>query len=402
MPDAGTPELTAPQEQAPTEIPAADIPAPENQAPDSQAVELQPADAVAAALRPQTYLLLGLYLLITWYALYIAAELILPILVAILLKLVLTPFVRQLTTVRIPESVGAAIVLIVLSCGIAYGAYALSAPAAEWVTRIPERLFILKAHLRQIDGPLDFLRKAGESVSKLSEMADPTAEATAATAKPAVVADAGPGVGVVMLSETANVTLSIGSMVVLLYFLLASGDMFLRKLVNVLPTFRDKKQAVEIARQVQSDVSQYLLTITIINIALGATVGLAMLLLGMPSPWLWGAMVGIFNFIPFLGPAACFAIVALVAFMSFPDWHTAILPPLAVIGICTVEGQFITPTIVARSLVLNPVAVFVALLFFGWTWGVVGVLVSVPLLAVFKILCDRVQPLTPVGEFLGR
>jgi predicted PurR-regulated permease PerM len=88
--------------------------------------------------------------------------------------------------------------------------------------------------------------------------------------------------------------------------------------------------------------------------------------------------------------------------MSFPDWHTAILPPLAVLVYCAIEGHFITPVIVARSLVLNPVAVFVALLFFGWTWGVVGVLVSVPLLAVVKILCDRVQPLTPVGEFLGR
>ena len=123
----------------------------------------------------------------------------------------------------------------------------------------------------------------------------------------------------------------------------------------------------------------------------------------MPSPWLWGAMLEeILNFIPFLGPAACFVIIGLASFMSFSDWHTAILPPLAVLVYCAIEGHFITPVIVARSLVLNPVAVFIALLFFGWTWGVVGVLVSVPLLAVVKILCDRVQPLAPVGEFLGR
>ncbi len=358
-------------------------------------------EAGAAFQRSQTLLLLAIFLLLACFAMYFAGELILPILVAILLKLVLALPVRQLTRLRIPEPAGAALVLGVLGLGIAYGAYALSAPAAEWVTRIPERLYILRTHLRQMEGPLDFLRQVGKSFSQLSEMAGPAATTAAAAPAPAVAAE--PALGpTVVLSETANVALGIGSMLVLLYFLLASGDMFLRKLVTVLPTLRDKKQAVEIARQVQSDVSRYLLTITVINAALGATLGCTMMLIGMPSPWLWGVMLGVLNFIPFLGPAACFVIVALAAFMSFPDWHTAILPPLAVLAYCTLEGQFITPAIVARRLVLNPVAVFVALLFFGWTWGVVGVLVSVPLLAVVKIVCDRVQPLAPVGEFLGR
>jgi predicted PurR-regulated permease PerM len=357
------------------------------------------AQAQAAAQRMQTYLLLGIYLLLTCFALYFAADFVLPILVAILLKLVLAPLVRQVTRLRIPEPIGAGIVLSALTCIILYGGYALSAPAAEWVTRIPERLYVLRAHLRQMEGPIDFLRDAGKSIDQLSEIAAP-AEPVAAPAQ-AVVAEPlfGPGL---VLSETASLTVGIGSMLVLLYFLLASGDMFLRKLVTVLPTLRDKKQAVEIARQVQSDVSHYLLTITIINTALGATLGFTMMLIGMPSPWLWGALLGILNFIPFLGPAACFVIVALAAFMSFPDWQTAILPPLAVLVYCTIEGQFLTPAIVARNLVLNPVAVFIALLFCGWIWGVIGVVVSVPLLAVVKILSDRVAPLAPIGEFLGR
>ncbi len=389
MPDNGVPDATP----ADNTGPAAAIEV-------AEAPVAEPAAAVAAQ-RTQNILLLGIFLLLGCFAMYFAGELILPILVAVLLKLVLALPVRQLTRLHIPEPVGAALVLTILTCGIAYGAYALSAPAAEWVTRIPERLFILRSHLRQMEGPLDFLRQAGESLSKLSEIADSAGAAATTQQAQAVVAE--PALGpTLVLSETANVTLATGSMLVLLYFLLASGDLFLRKLVAVLPTLRDKRQAVEIARQVQSDVSHYLLTITVINTALGATLGLTMLLLGMPSPWLWGALLGILNFIPFLGPAACFVIVTLASFMSFPDWHTAILPPLAVLVYCTLEGQFITPTIVARSLVLNPVAVFVALLFCGWTWGVVGVLVSVPLLAVVKILGDRVQPLAPVGEFLGR
>ena len=398
MPDNGAPDAAPAEDIAP---PAAiDIvvaPGPAEAGP----AEPGPAeDAAGAAQRNQNFLLLGIFLLLACFAMYFAGELILPILVAILLKLVLALPVRQLTRLHIPEPVGAALVLGTLTCAIAYGAYALSTPAAEWVTRIPERLFILRSHLRQMEGPLDFLRQAGKSLSQLSEIADPSG-AVATQQAQAVVAE--PALGpTLVLSETASVTLAIGSMLVLLYFLLASGDMFLRKLVTVLPRLRDKKQAVEIARQVQSDVSHYLLTITVINAALGAILGLTMMLLGMPSPWLWGAMLGVLNFIPFLGPAACFVIVALAAFMSFPDWHVAILPPLAVLVYCTLEGQFITPMIVARSLVLNPVAVFVALLFCGWTWGVVGVLVSVPLLAVVKILCDRVRPLAPVGEFLGR
>lgn len=392
VPDNGVPEAIAADDSAPTIEVAV--------AADATAESSPAVDAVAFQ-RNQTILLLGIFLLLACFAMYFAGELILPILVAMLLKLVLALPVRQLTRLRIPEPVGAALVLGLLTCGVAYGAYALSTPAADWVTRIPERLFILRSHLRQMEGPLDFLRQAGKSLSQLSGIADPTGAAATTQQAQAVVAE--PALGpTLVLSETASVTLATGSMLVLLYFLLASGDMFLRKLVSVLPRLRDKKQAVEIARQVQSDVSHYLLTITVINAVLGVVLGLTMLLIGMPSPWLWGAMLGILNFIPFLGPAACFIIVALASFMSFSDWHTAILPPLAVVVYCTLEGQFITPTIVARSLVLNPVAVFVALLFCGWTWGVVGVLVSVPLLAVVKILCDRVQPLTSVGEFLGR
>lgn len=403
VPDTGTRDTGNPGAEPALPAPADAEPAADAEAAASGQETFPLVEEIAARQRTQTFLLLGIYLLVACFAMYFAGELILPILVAILLKLVLAPLVRQLTRLRVPEPVGAGIVLAVLTCGIAYGAYALSTPAAEWITRIPERLSILRNHLRQIEQPMEFLREAGRSIAKLSEVADPaTAAAPAVTTQAPPVAEGSVLGPTLVLSETADIVLSAGSMLVLLYFLLASGDMFLRKMVTVLPTLRDKKQAVEIARQVQSDVSHYLLTITIINTCLGIAVGTAMMVIGMPSPWLWGALMGILNFIPFLGPAACFVIVALAAFMSFPDWHTAILPPLTVLVFTTIEGQFLTPMIVARRLVLNSVAVFVALLFCGWVWGVVGVLVSVPLLAVVKILCDRVQPLNPVGEFLGR
>jgi predicted PurR-regulated permease PerM len=356
----------------------------------------------ASASRLHTFLLLAICLMLACYTMYVARILILPILVAILLKLVLAPLVQMLARIRIHETVGAAIVLTMLTLGTAYGTYALSAPATEWVTKIPERLFILRSHLRHIKEPIEYIQQAGRSIYELSEIATPAAPADANSAEQPTVVSSDVDLRTILLSETATVVASMGTMLVLLYFLLASGDLFLRKLVGVLPTFSDKKQAVEIAHQVQNDVSHYLLTITIINTVLGIVVGGALNLIGMPSPWLWGAMVGIFNFVPFIGPAVCLGIVTLVSFMSFPEWQIALLPPLAVLGICTLEGQFITPMILARRLLLNPVAVFIALMFCGWLWGVVGILISVPLLAVFKIFCDQVSPLTPVGEFLGR
>jgi predicted PurR-regulated permease PerM len=368
------------------------------------AAEAEAAVATTAAPpspRIQTFLLLAIFLMLACYTMYTARVLILPILVAILLKLVLAPLVQMLARIRISEAIGAAIVLTFLTFGIAYGTYALSAPATEWVTRIPERLSILRSHLRHIKEPIEYIQQAGRSIYQLSEIATPDEPATTED-KPAVVASNDASVGTILLSETATLATSLGSMLVLLYFLLAAGDLFLRKLVAVLPTFRDKKQAVEIARQVQNDISHYLLTITVINALLGILVGGALHLVGMPSPWLWGAMVGIFNFVPFVGPAVCLAIVTPVSFMSFPEWQAALVPPLVVLGLCALEGQFITPAILARRLLLNPVAVFISLMFCGWLWGVVGILISVPLLAVFKIFCDHVAPLTPMGEFLGR
>lgn len=364
-------------------------------------VEVSPQEPPPSA-NYQTIILLLIGLMLWIYMLYFARVLVLPILVAILLKLVLAPLVRMLTQIRIAEPFGAAIVLILATVAVGYGAYALSAPAAEWVTRIPERLWILQEHLRHIKEPLEFLQQAAKAVSQMSTLGDPQIVPTGPAAAPAPPAFDQISIGTLVLSETASVTVSLGSVIVLLYFLLASGDMFLRKLVTVLPTFRDKKQAVEIAHRVQSDISHYLLTITVINAALGALTAIALYLYGVPSPLLWGAMVALFNYVPFLGPAVCISIVAIVSFMSFPDWHTAAVPPLIVLGLCTVEGHFVTPMILARRLVLNPVAVFIALLFCGWLWGIVGILLSVPLLAVFKIFCDQVRPLNPVGEFLGR
>ena len=205
----------------------------------------------------------------------------------------------------------------------------------------------------------------------------------------------------VLLNQTWSFFLGAVVMTILLYFLLASGDLFLRKVVTVLPRLEDKKRAVQMAHQIEENISIYLVSVTTINLGLGVLVGVAMWLLGMPTPWLWGAMAGLFNFVPYLGAIASATVIALVASASFDGIGQAILPPAVFFTMTSIEGNFVTPAILGRRLTLNPVVIFVSLIFWGWIWGVAGALLAVPILAVFKLFCDNIEPLSSIGEFLG-
>jgi predicted PurR-regulated permease PerM len=188
----------------------------------------------------------------------------------------------------------------------------------------------------------------------------------------------------------------------LLFFLLASDDNLLRQAVTILPQLRDKKRLVEIVRDVEDDVSYYLLTITVINIGLGVAIGAAMWLLGMPNPYLWGAMAAVLNFIPLIGALLGVGIVGLVALLTFSTTAAMLLPPIIYLLLTSLEGQLVTPAVVARRLSLNPVVVFLALISWTWLWGIAGALLAVPLLATFKICCDHIEALKPVGVLLAR
>jgi len=189
--------------------------------------------------------------------------------------------------------------------------------------------------------------------------------------------------------------------IILLYFLLASGNLFLQKLVRVLPRFKEKRTAVTIVHQIEKDVSLYLLTVTMTNACLGVAVGAAMYGLGMPNPALWGVMVGCFNFIPYLGDIASTTVLTLVASLTFDQLGRILLVPAVFFALTSLEGMIVTPLVVGNRLSLNPVAIFIWLLLWGWLWGIPGTLLAVPLLAITKIICDNIAPLTSIGEFIG-
>ena len=190
-------------------------------------------------------------------------------------------------------------------------------------------------------------------------------------------------------------------LVVLLLFLLASGDMFYEKLVRVLPTLTDRKRGLRIAYDIEREVSRYLLTITIINFALGAVIGAGLFVLGMPNPILWGLIAALLNFVPYIGAITGMAVVSVVAMVSFPTLGHALLAPAFYMFCSAIEGQFITPALVGRRLQINAIAVFLAIVFWGWIWGVIGVFVAVPMLIVVKVFCRHIESLSGLDEFLS-
>ncbi len=214
----------------------------------------------------------GIFVLLVMYTLYFAAPVLIPITLALLLNMLLSPGVHLLNALKIPQSLAAAVVLIGAIILLAGAAYALSAPAQEWIQRIPTTFYKIEQKLSVLKEPFEKLREATEKFQQATELdhtprtqqveiRSPSLTDILLNGTPQVLAAIGPG--------TPQVLAAIGLVIILLFFLLASGDVFLRKLVSVIPSFHDKKRAVEIVRSIQQDISYYLLTITLVNICPG-------------------------------------------------------------------------------------------------------------------------------------
>lgn len=337
--------------------------------------------------------LVGLFVLALLGALYVARAVVLPILLALLLSLLLAPVVRGLRRLRFPRWIASALVVAALIAGVGGLLYYLAAPAADWMNKAPTSLSRVEAELRELLAPVEKVSRATEQVERMTEMGGKSERE---------VQVASESLSGSLMDMTLTVVSAIAVMVVLLYFLLTSGDHLVRKVAGLVRSPHGKEQVVEIARTLEHSISTYLVTITLINLCLGVAVGTALWLLDMPNPVLWGAMACLLNFVPYLGAMVGVVVVAVVAMLTFDGLAPALLPPLVYLGLTSLEGSFITPTILGQRLTLNPLVIFVGIIFWGWMWGVVGALLAVPVLASFKIVCDHVGRLKPVGELLGR
>jgi predicted PurR-regulated permease PerM len=344
----------------------------------------------------RTAALIGLFVLAAFYTLYFARPFFLPLVLALLLNLLLSPLVAAMGRLRVPQSLAAGLVVLALLGGVAGSAYLLVEPAAEWMDRAPSSLARVESKLRRVMEPMERVNRATQEVEKLTEVDGGGRQ------RQQQVQVEEESLSGALLRRTTEATAGFAVVLVLLYFLLASGDLFLRKLIRALPTLEDKKRAVDIARQLQRDLSRYLATVTLINLGLGVAVGIAMYLLGLPNPMLWGVMATVLNFVPYLGAIVGILVIGLVSALTFDGVGPILLPPLVYFLLTAAEGYFVTPLILGRRLTLNPVMILLGLVFWGWLWGVVGAVLAVPMLATAKIFCDHIRPLAPVGELLGR
>ena len=350
-------------------------------------------DAMQGPFGIRSLALTGLLILAAFYTLYFGRAFFLPIVLALLLNSLLSPVVRGLRRLRIPNALGAALVVFGVLGGLGWGVYELSGPAYEWAQKAPQTMRRLERKLREFKKPVQTMSKATEQVEKITQVGGrqpaQTVQVTTET------------LGERMFSQATELVSGGVVMFILLFFLLASGDLFLRKLIRVLPSLADKKKAVEIARQIQTDVSSYLVTITAINLALGLAVWGILTFLGVPNPLLWGVLAAVTNYIPYLGALLMIAVLAMVGFLTFESNTQAMMVPLSFVGLNILESYIVTPLVLGHRLTLNPVVIFLGLTFWGWLWGITGALLAVPIMVVVKIFCDHTEPLQPIGEFLG-
>ena len=333
-----------------------------------------------------------LTLLAVLYTLHLAAPFFLPIVLAILLNLLLSPAVRLLRNhLRMPDPLAAGIVIVVLLGVVVFGAYRLAPAASEWVARAPESMATVQRRIQPLRRPVEQVTKAAEQVEQATDIDKKTPQ----------VEIKGPSLTQQVFGGTTAL-LSTGMVVIFLtYFLLASGELFLHKLVAVLPQLKDKKTAVRIVRETEEQISVYLVVTTLINVGVGVATGVALALLDMPNPVLWGVIAGVLNFVPYVGGLVNTVILALAAFLAFEDPGRALMVPIVFTVINILEGNLITPWIVGRRMRLNTVAVFVGLVFWWYLWGIPGAILAVPIMATIKIACDHIAALAPVSEFLA-
>lgn len=338
--------------------------------------------------------LVGLFLLGLIAFLYFAKAFVMPIVLAMFLSFLLKPVVRGLAKLRIPEVIGAVLVIAASFTVVSLAVTKLVQPATQWVAMAPETLERAKNKFQMIVRRAERLSRAA---AQMEDIAHPTTGE--ATAK--VEVQHQPVLVNTVLTYTRTFVAGTIETVVLLFFMLAAGDMFLHKLVKVMPTLHDKKKAVGLAAEVQHSISTFLFTITAINAALGIIVGFAAFLVGMPNPVLWGVLAGVLNFIPYFGPITGVVVLLIAGFMTFESPLRAVGPSVIYLCLHGVESNFVTPVILGRRLTLNPLVIFISLMFWTWLWGIPGALLSIPMLMMAKILCDHFKPLAPVGEFMS-
>jgi predicted PurR-regulated permease PerM len=343
---------------------------------------------------PRTIFLAGLFLLALLTALYVAAEIVLPVVLAIVLKLLLQPVVRVTDRVGVPRGLGALLAVILFVVGLAGVISGIAGPATSWASKLPTALPQIQEKLAFLARPISSMQWVlGQLQGITNDSAITVPQAQAAPSHPANMMGA-------LFSGTATVVAGFFTTLIVLFYLLVAGETFLRRLVEVLPRFAEKRQAVEISVHIEEDISLYLITVTLINGVVGLLTFGVMWACGVANPLLWGVTAFVLNFVPILGAMVGIVVFLMASVLSLGVTWWALLPVGLYFAIHVAEGEIVTPMMMARRFTINPVVIILALVFWYWMWGVPGAVLAVPMLAITKIICDDVRPLRALGHIL--
>ena len=366
--------------------------------PETTTVARGPADVRSLAL---TVLAVLAVIVVLQYA----QAMLIPIVLGALISYALDPIVAWMARRRLPRPIAAALLLGVLALAGARLVYGLRTQAAEIVEQLPRAAQRIRQQLAERPrggGPIEQVQKAATELSKAASAA---ASPSPAPGVQRVQIETPFNIGDYLMSGSLGMLTAAGQAVVivfLVYFLLASGDLYRRKLVKLAgPSLSKKKVTLQILSEIDRQIELFLLVQLFTSVIVAVATWLAFRALGLEQAATWGLAAGIFNSIPYVGPVLVTGGTTAVAFLQFETIRMALLVGAVSLAITSLEGFLLTPWLTSRAARMNAVAVFVNLLFWGWVWNIWGMLLAVPMLMVVKAVCDHVEDFRPVGELIG-
>jgi predicted PurR-regulated permease PerM len=361
---------------------------------ETVAAEKGSAEGTAAPRHPLSLSVLALLAVV--YTLYFGSAFFIPIFFAVELNFLLSPAIRSARRkLHMPAPLSAAIIILGVAGSLAFGTYSLAAPAQVWLKSAPATIGHAGATLHKILKPV-------EQVTRTADQMDNVTSVTGSGPRPQQIVVAGPSMGSRFFGTTQSIIGALLEVLVLTFFLLSAGDLFLQKTIKVSTRRASQRTAVEIARQIELSISRYLVTSALLNFLEGAVFTGLMYLLKMPNPFLWGALVACLEFIPYVGALTLIAILSIAALTVFDSVGHALLIPGAFVAMNLIQENLVGPLVMGHRLSLNPVAIFIGVAFWWEIWGIAGAFLAVPMLASLKIVCDHVEGLGSIGEFLGQ
>ena len=368
-----------------------------NSAPILTAATLDVAPRLVQPSRPRpraSTALLVLATLAVGYTLWAAQDLLLPVLLAMFFALVGNPIIRTLQRILVPRFIGALLVLVLGITGGVMLAQQLVTPAGEWVRQVPAQMRDLAPKLRNLVKPMQEANKAAENIARAAGGEN--------TTRPVQVVKTEVNDPYRVLTSTPRAAASVLAVVLLTFFFMVYGQSLQRNAIALLPGRQQKRITVEILQSIEHEISRYVLTISIINILFGLVFAAALYGLDVPldEALLWGTMAGLLNFAPYVGPLIGILMMLVMGFVAFDDPLHSLLPSGIYLTLHTLEGQLITPIVLGKRMALSPLILILGLMVFGWLWGIIGLLLAVPLLVCVKIVLSKIDGLEGWAKLL--